>query len=428
MKVENWPIDKPLPYARNPRKIADKAVEKVAASIKEYGFRQPIVVDGDGVIVAGHTRLLAARKLGLKKVPVHVAADLTPEQAKAYRLADNRANQEAEWDIDLLGLELGELQGLDFDLDLTAFDADEIDRLLADKTEGLTDPDAVPEVPETPVTVPGDVWLLGKHRIVCGDSTDADTVAKCLNGAKADCVFTSPPYGVGLDYGDTYEDTLANLRQMLPILAAMWLEVVERGGFAVINFGDIVSGRDAAGSAEPCEYPMAIEYWPPFRERGWYLWSRRVWCKPNARVHSPWAIQTNRAASDWENVWTWKAPGKAIVQRVNGNHQSANGWFDSSQEHGVDVGKGTHGAGMAVVVPVRMLSIHSRPGQAVYEPFSGSGTTIIAGEMTGRSIHAIELSPAYVDVAINRWQDFTGNEAVLESDGRTFEQAKEQGR
>ena len=166
---------------------------------------------------------------------------------------------------------------------------------------------------------------------------------------------------------------------------------------------------------------MAIEYWPPFRSCGWYLWSRRVWCKPNARVHSPWAIKTNRAASDWENVWTWKAPGRAIVQRINGDNQSANGWVDTSKGHGVDVGKERHGAGMAVALPLRMLPIHSPEGGHILEPFSGSGTTIIAAEMTGRACHAIEIEPRYIDMAVRRWQAFTGQQAMREADGVGFD-------
>lgn len=183
LTVENWPIDKPLPYARNPRKISDKAVEKVASSIKEYGFRQPIVVDGDGVIVAGHTRLQAARKLGLEEVPVHVAADLTPEQAKAYRLADNRAGQEAEWDDDLLGLELGELQGLDFDLDLTAFDDEEIGNILAGL--GAEPLEEYPDLPD------GDKAPFQQMTFTLHDD-QAEQVEAAISAAKALGPFVGP--------------------------------------------------------------------------------------------------------------------------------------------------------------------------------------------------------------------------------------------
>jgi ParB-like chromosome segregation protein Spo0J len=178
MSVESWPIDKPIPYARNPRKNTG-AIDKVAASLKEFGWKQPIVVDAEGVVVVGHTRLIAAQKLGWAEVPVLVAGDLTPTQIKAYRLADNRTNEEAEWDNELLALELADLNIQDFDLALTGFDLDEltaIDAKANATSEGLTDPDEIPEAPADPISQPGDLWLLGKHRLLCGDSTSVDAV------------------------------------------------------------------------------------------------------------------------------------------------------------------------------------------------------------------------------------------------------------
>jgi ParB-like chromosome segregation protein Spo0J len=178
MSVESWPIDKPIPYARNPRKNTG-AIDKVAASLKEFGWKQPIVVDAEGVVVVGHTRLIAAQKLGWAEVPVLVAGDLTPTQIKAYRLADNRTNEEAEWDNELLALELADLNIQDFDLALTGFDLDEltaIDAKANATSEGLTDPDEIPEAPAGPISQPGDLWLLGKHRLLCGDSTSVDAV------------------------------------------------------------------------------------------------------------------------------------------------------------------------------------------------------------------------------------------------------------
>jgi DNA modification methylase len=229
----------------------------------------------------------------------------------------------------------------------------------------------------------------------------------------ADCVFTSPPYGVGVDYGtDGYEDTIENLRRMLPVLAKVWSDVVVSGGFAVINFGDVAAGRHISEATEPCEYPMAVEYFPVFRRAGWLLWSRRIWCKPNARVSSLWAIQSNRAATDWEHVWTWKRPGAAIVGRVNGEFQSANGWVESAGLEGVEVGKGEHGAGMPTGIAVRWIAMHSRPGAVVHEPFCGTGTTLIACEQLGRRCCGVEISPAYCDVIVLRWEQFTGKKAV----------------
>jgi ParB-like chromosome segregation protein Spo0J len=206
MKVELIEIGRVIPYARNPRRN-ENAITKVAASIKEYGFRQPIVVDEEMVIIAGHTRLQAAQSLGLKKVPVHIADGLTLAQIKAYRLADNRTHEDAEWDDDLLAIELGELGELGFDLDLTGFDAVELEELLGNAAiDGLTDDDEVPEAPEIPVSKEGDIWLLGDHRLICGDSTKAKTIKELMGDELADMVFTDPPYNV--DYGQTMKDNL----------------------------------------------------------------------------------------------------------------------------------------------------------------------------------------------------------------------------
>src|SRR5580704_8976868 len=198
LEVCSWPIDRPIPYARNSRKIPERAIDKVAASIQEFGWRVPIVVDKDGVVICGHTRLLAAKKLGLREVPVHVADNLTPAQVKAYRLMDNRSHQDTDWDLDLLGPELEDLAGLDFDLSLTGFDQHEIDKFLADPDDEDR-ANAAPPVPDDPVTRPGDLWICGKHRIICGDSTSADVVARLLGDRKPRLMVSDPPYGVSLD-------------------------------------------------------------------------------------------------------------------------------------------------------------------------------------------------------------------------------------
>src|SRR5713226_4896485 len=198
MKITIWPLEKILPYARNARKIPPQAIDKVAASIQEFGWRVPIVVDKNGVIICGHTRLLAAKKLGLQQVPIHVADNLTPAQVKAYRLMDNRSHEEADWDLELLGPELEELKGLDFDLELTGFDEREIEDLLADPD--LDDrANQVPELPENPVTTPDDLWICGPHRILCADATSPEAVARLLGQRKPLLLVTDPPYGISLD-------------------------------------------------------------------------------------------------------------------------------------------------------------------------------------------------------------------------------------
>ncbi|MEN9925973.1 MAG: hypothetical protein RL268_2099, partial [Pseudomonadota bacterium] len=196
---ELWPIEKITPYARNSRSHSDEQVAQIAASIREWGWTNPILVDEDGGLIAGHGRLLAARKLGLTQIPTMVAKGWSEAQKKAYVIADNKLALNAGWDLELLAVELGDLQGFNFDLRLTGFSDDELGKLLAEKTEGETDPDDIPEAPADPVAKPGDVWLLGKHRLVCGDSTDAGTVAKALNGVTPHLMITDPPYGVEYD-------------------------------------------------------------------------------------------------------------------------------------------------------------------------------------------------------------------------------------
>ena len=196
MKVELAPIDTIKPYPNNPRKLSETAIEKVAQSIQEFGFRQPIVVDKDRVIVVGHTRYRASKKLGYKQVPITIAENLTKEQINAYRIADNRTNEEAKWDEELLKMELKELDYKEFDLKMTGFDDKQINDLLFEEKQGLTDDDAVPDTPEEPISKLGDIWQLGKHRLLCGDSTKEEDVNKLMDGAKADMVFTDPPYNV----------------------------------------------------------------------------------------------------------------------------------------------------------------------------------------------------------------------------------------
>jgi hypothetical protein len=414
--VEMRPLAELRPYERNARQHPPEQIEQIAASMLEFGFTIPVLVDETGLLIAGHGRVLAARKLvdegraEFKRVPVMVATGWTDAQRRAYTIADNRLGETSTWDLELLRLELGELRALDFDLPTIGFDDVALTELFAPPpNKGRVDPDDVPEPPAEPISQPGDVWLLGEHRLVCGDSTDRDHVARAVNGELADLVFTSPPYAVNVDYGDTYQDTIHSLRSMLPKQSSLWFSLVRPGGFAVVNFGDIVTGSDIAGVDEPCEYPMAVEYWPVFRGAGWLLFTRRVWQKPHARVSSPWAIQSCRAASDWEHIWTWKKPGRPIVGRGT---VSAFGVWDTSTEPGVDIGKSVHGAGMAVGLAKRAIETHSRRGRLVFEPFCGTGTTLITCEMTGRRCAAVEINPAFTDVAVRRWENFTGKIAA----------------
>ena len=398
MKVQTIPIASVVPYARNPRKNAG-AVAKVAASLREFGWRQPIVVDSEMVVVVGHTRLMAAQQLGMAEVPVHVAEGLTANQIKAYRLADNRVHEEAEWDDELLALELGDLRDAGLDLALTGFDEDELARLTIEQTEGMTDADDVPEAPAEPATVLGDVWLLGRHRLVCGDSTTVEAVEACLAGVKPHLMVTDPPYGV--EYSADWRD------------AAL-------GGKA---------GGRATGAVKNDDRADWSEAWALFTGDVAYVWHGPTHSHVVAesliangleiRAQIVWAkshFAIGRGHYHPHHEPCWYAVRKNATGHWAGDRKQTTLWQIPKPQKS-ETG---HSTQKPVECMKRPIENNSNPGQAVYEPFSGSGTTIIAAEMTGRACHAIELSPAYVDVAVLRWQAFTGQQATLERTGETF--------
>jgi DNA modification methylase len=397
---ELWPIEKITPYVRNSRTHSDEQVAQIAASIREWGWTNPVLVDEDGGLIAGHGRLLAARKLGLTQIPTMVAKGWSEAQKKAYVIADNKLALNAGWDLELLAVELGDLQGFDFDLMLTGFSDDELSKLLAEKTEGNTDPDEIPEAPIDPVAKPGDVWLLGKHRLVCGDSTDADTVAKALNGVSPHLMVTDPPYGVEYDpawrekagvaasgtaKGKVLNDDKADWREAWALFPGDVAYVWHAGLYAGV-VGDSLAACDLM------------------------LRSQIIWDKGQ--------LVLSRGDYHWEHEPCWYAVKKGAKGHWAGDRKQTTVWHIAKPKKN-ETG---HGTQKPVECMKRPIENNSSPGQAVYEPFSGSGTTIIAGEMTGRAIHAIELNPAYIDVAVKRWQDFTGKAATLEGDGRTFDE------
>lgn len=400
-ELERRPISALIPYARNSRTHSDEQVAQIAASIREFGFTNPVLVDGDGGIIAGHGRVLAARKLGLKDVPVLVLDHLTPVQRRAYVIADNKLALNAGWDAEQLKLEMLDLQGDDFDLALTGFSDDELAALLADKTEGLTDPDDVPETPAHPVTEPGDVWTLGKHRIVCGDSTDADVVAKCLNGVSPHLMVTDPPYGVEYDPAKSgRKPTVDSAR------------------------GVVMNDDRSDWSEAWALFPGSVAYvWHAMRtsgtvfnsleQSGFEVRSEIVWDKGRL------VMSRGHYHPQHESCW-YAVRGTASW---NGGSKQTTVWLIPHRKS--ETG---HSTQKPIECMKRPIENNSSPGQAVYEPFSGSGTTIIAAEMTGRCCYAIELNPAYVDVAVKRWQEFTGKQAVLESTGQTFEEIAANGR
>jgi DNA modification methylase len=409
-KVERRKVDDLIPYARNARTHSAEQVTQIAASIAEWGWTTPVLVDEAGMIIAGHGRVMAAKKLGLKDVPAMVATGWSEAQKRAYVLADNKLALNAGWDLELLKVELSDLSAHDFDLPLIGFSDLELKDLLADKTEGLTDPDDTPEVSETAVSVLGDVWILGRHRIVCGDCTDAGIVAKALNGVSPHLMVTDPPYGVKYD--------------------AKWRNEVDRANgkpYGASSVGMVENDDRADWSEAWALFPGEVAYvWhaglfaatvaDSLKQSGFELRSQVIWAKQQFAI--------GRGDYHWQHEPCWYAVRKGKTGHYDGGRKQSTLWqIDKPQKS--ETG---HSTQKPVECMKRPIENNSSPGQAVYEPFSGSGTTIIAGEMTGRSIHAIELNPAYVDVAVKRWQAFTGQTATLEGDGRSFSEIEVNGR
>ena len=401
LTVETWPIERLVPYARNPRKN-DAQVDRMCGVIKEFGFRIPVVAKSDGSVVDGHLRLKAAIKLGMKEVPVALADELTDAQVKAFRLLANKSANWAEWDNDLLALEFGELQDMDFDLSLTGFGEDEIAALTAVSTpEGNTDPDEVPDVPDEPVSKPGDVWILGNHRLMCGDSTSIDAVDRLMAGKKADMVFTSPPYNADTKagqgdifnkkksvklYGDGYKDALPSSEYVSFASSILEICFSVTDGFIFWNVSYNAKSR--------FEYIQQIIGRLPF------LVEQVCWKKSST---IPFKGSLMR---DWEPIYIFSTNKQPLaVKEVTSNF-----WQISNTGAQAE----NHKACFPVELPTRAISIVANNTGIIFEPFSGSGTTIIAAEMTGRCCYAMELNPAYVDVAVKRWEDFTGKKAVLE--------------
>jgi DNA modification methylase len=408
MIVVMWNIECVIPYARNSRKIPERAIDKVAASIKEFGWRVPIVVDKDGVIICGHTRLLAARKLGLEQVPVHVADNLTPAQVKAYRLMDNRSHEETDWDLDLLGPELEELAGLDFDLELTGFDPHEIDSFLADPD--LDDrANAVPAVPDRPATRLGDLWVLGQHRILCGDATVSHVVSRVCGAIVPFLMVTDPPYGV--DYEPEWREKAALNPRTVQAGKVSNDDRVDwspawnlfRGDVAYVWHAGVHAGEVAANLAGSNFEIRAQIIWRKQHfaiGRGAYHWQ-----------HEPciYAVRKGRSAH-----WCGDRTQSTVWDVANLNPMGGN----------QDETKTGHGTQKPVELMRRPIVNHTKRGEVIYDPFIGSGTSMLAAELTERVCYGIDIDPRYVDVAVIRWQQFTGEQASLDGDGRTFDEIK----
>jgi len=410
LTVAWWPLDKPVPYGRNPRVAPEAAVAKVAGSLAEFGWRQPIVVDEQGVIIAGHTRLLAAQRLGLEQVPVHVAAGLTPQQVKAYRIADNRSAQETTWDFGLLPLELTELSDLGYDLDFTGFDPAELASILATGTEGLTDPDLVPEVPEAPISQTGDLYVLGNHRLLCGDSTNAKDVQRLMAGKRASLMATDPPYLVGYQ-GGAHPASAAN--EGAANKDKHWDTYIDHEHSVEFYVEFLKTALEQALTDDAAIYQwfgiMRTEViWQSWREVGLLPHQVLIWLKTRSVLtysHFMWNYEPMMYG--WPQGHMPKVKPPADAKAV---------WEIASKiEDGMS---GIHPTQKPVETIKRPIGYHTRPGGLIYEPFSGSGTALIAAEELGRTCYAIEQAPQFVDVAVARWEAFTGKAALKERHGK----------
>ena len=416
--VSAWPIDKVIPFARNARKIPASAVDKVAASIKEFGWRQPIVVDREAVIICGHTRLLAARKLGLEQVPVHVAENLSPAQVRAYRLMDNRSHEETDWDLELLGPELEELRDLDFDLTLTGFEERELDDLLA-APELEEQADLIPDVPERPVSMAGDVWLCGKHRVMCGDSTSADAVARVLSDRKPFIMITDPPYGIELD--SEWRDR-AGLNGCGPAQASYMKHRTEGHTNTSISSDTRADWSEAFALVPSLEVAYVWHASKFTREVldgllriGFLHHQQIIWDKGRTVLtrthywfqHEPcWYVRKKNArwfGKAGENSTIWASPSPKFL--MGGSKEEK---FDHPTQKPVELMR-------------RPMLNHTHHGDVVYDPFLGSGTTLMSAELNQRICYGIEIDPKYVDVIVLRWQAVAGQQATLEADGRSYE-------
>ena len=408
MEISHWLIEKIIPYARNARKIPPQAVDKVANSIREYGWRQPVVVDRHGVIICGHTRWLAARQLGLERVPVHQADNLTPAQVKAYRLMDNRSHQETDWDFDLLGEELFEIRDLNIDLNLTGFGPREIDTLLA----GPEDDDRanqVPELPENPVTVPGDLWLCGSHRVLCADATAPDSVARLLADTKPLLMVTDPPWGVKYDPQWRERAGLGRQRQVGTVRND---DQVDWSAAYRLFPGDVAYvWHSGVHAVEVARGLVAAD----FQIRSQVIWVKQHFALSRGHyhwAHEPcWVCVRNGRTANWCGDRTqstvWQVPN---LNPFGGNRlEAATG----------------HGTQKPAELMRRPILNHTKRGDRVYDPFLGSGTTLIAAEQSERLCYGVDIDPRYVDVAVQRWEQFSGDQAKLDGNGQTFQQVRE---
>ena len=394
MKIQNVATDKLIPYHNNPRK--DQAIDKLASSIKEYGFQQPIVVDKDMIVIVGHTRLQGAKKLCLKKVPI-VVADLSEAKAKAYRIADNRLNEDSNWDMDLLSSEINELLEQDYNLDELGFDDLEIEKFLNNEGDGLTEDDEIPEVPEKPKSKVGDIYQLGQHKLICGDSTSEEVLSKLFKESKADMVFTDPPYNVA--YGKFTGNSKNGYRfkhrhiqndDMSDEQFVEFLKSFIKNSYNYVKDGSpfyIFYGER-----------NAIQFLTAFKNSGLYHSCNIIWKKHSLVL----------GRSDYHYIhepifYGWK---EKTSHKFYGDRKGTSVWeFDRPTKSEL------HPTMKPVELILKALKNSSKSEDIIYEPFGGSGSTMIACEKLNRACYSVELDPKYADVIVKRWENYTGLKA-----------------
>ncbi|WP_287496898.1 site-specific DNA-methyltransferase [Pandoraea sp. CB10b_02] len=405
LSIQTRPVEALIPYARNSRTHSAGQVAQIAASIREFGWTNPVLVDGENGIIAGHGRVLAARKLGLTEVPCIEIRDMTEAQKRAYVIADNKLAENAGWDKELLALELGELKADGFDLDLIGFDAEDLGKLLEpDAKIGLTDDDDAPEVAAVAVSRPGDLWVLGNHRVMCGDSTSVADVERLMDGYKADLIVTDPPYNVAYEGGTAEKLTIQNdsmgdeafYQFLLAAYGAMFAVAKDGAGLYVFH-------ADSEG----------VNFRKAMTDAGFKLAQSCVWVKQS--------LVLGRQDYHWQHepvLYGWKATG---AHRWYSDRKQSTVWnFDRPARNDV------HPTMKPLALIEYPLCNSSRGGDVVLDLFGGSGTTLIACEKHSRSARLMELDPKYCDVIIRRWQEFTGQHATLAGDGRAFAQVEKE--
>jgi DNA modification methylase len=442
-KVELWPVARIKANPRNPRRHGADQIARIRASLREFGWTMPVLVRETGMLIAGHGRLEAGKLEGYGTIPVLVARGWSEAQCRAYAIADNKLTESSEWDDELLRLELGELRDIGFDLAFTGFDPDELDGLLAPLgdgagTAGESEDDAADEMPPPPgqpVSRRGDLWLIGEHRLLCGDGTDAGAVARVMDGAQATLLFTSPPYGNQRDY------TTGGVGDWNALM---------RGVFAQLPVGDRAQVLVNLGLIHrENEWQPYWQAWLDWmRDQGWRRFGLYVWDQ-GPGLPGDW---NGRLAPAFELVFHFnrqaRRPNKIVPCKWAGHVNDTHGGIRHRDGH---VGEWTHaGRGVQdnripdnvirvtrhkargietehpavfpVALPEFVMRAYSNDGDVIYEPFAGSGTSVVAGERTGRRVRAIELAPQYVDVAILRWQQlFPDKPVLLDGEGLSFE-------